>query len=75
MPGAQRVGTNLTQVTGPEGEEDDDPNRLPTFVKVWFSACAETACTETASSKLHIDYLTIQENARLSLICITLPAK
>ncbi|CAK9058849.1 unnamed protein product [Durusdinium trenchii] len=34
MPGAQRVGTNLTQVTGPEGEEDDDPNRLPTFVKV-----------------------------------------
>ena len=34
MAGAQRVGTNLTQVTGPEGEEDeDDPNRLPTFVK------------------------------------------
>lgn len=32
--GAQRVGTNLTQVTGPDAEEDDDPNRLPTFVKV-----------------------------------------
>ena len=32
MPGAQRVGTNLTQVTG-EAEDDDDPNRLPTFVK------------------------------------------
>ena len=31
--GAQRVGTNLTQVTGPDAEEDDDPNRLPTFVK------------------------------------------
>ena len=32
--GAQRVGTNLTQVTSPEADEEDDPNRLPTFVKV-----------------------------------------
>lgn len=31
--GAQRVGTNLTQVTSPEADEEDDPNRLPTFVK------------------------------------------
>ena len=29
---AQRVGTNLTQVTSP-ADEEDDPNRLPTFVK------------------------------------------
>ena len=29
----QRAGTNLTQVNGQEGEEEDDPNRLPTFVK------------------------------------------
>ena len=39
--GAQRVGTNLTQVTGPDAEEDDDPNRLPTFVKAHAWDCAE----------------------------------
>lgn len=68
MPGAQRVGTNLTQVTGPEPEEDDDPNRLPTFVKA--QTMEPLLSPSYCPSLINLILKVLQRHFRFTLVCI-----